>query len=1169
MFNRARVQGSKLHLLRPTLLLLAATCSGPATEPGAAPSPAAGKERPPTVVEAPTAALRAAYIATVQSDAGAEYAFQSVAGRTAGENSGQRLTASLSAAGVRVTPAVAVEAGPVPGLALTLSGLGCAGAVSPVAAVEPQTRRNRAEYVRPAVTEWYVNGPLGLEQGFTLAQPPRCAPATGIELEVSTGPEVTAQLHGSGPAESSYVELLDSSHKTWLRYSDVFASDARGRALSTRLAVVNGRIRLSIDDTDAAYPVTIDPLIWTVQQQLLGGDTAAGDFFGRAVAVSGTTAVVGAFQANLPGKTGAGAAYVFVRSGTLWSEQQKLVAADAAQDAAFGFAVAVSGDTAVIGAPGATAAGKATAGAAYVYVRSGTTWTQQQKLTASDAAVDDELGDSVAIDGDTVLAGADFADVAAKADAGAAYVFVRSGTSWTQQQKLTSSDGSDGDHLGQAVSLSGGTAALGAPYADAAGKTSAGAAYVFVRAGTSWTQQQKLAAADAAADDGLGSAVSLGSDLLLAGAPTADAPGKADAGAAYVFVRAGTSWTQQQKLAATAPAAGDGFGGAVAVSGSTALISADAAGGSGAVYVFTRAAMTFTPLQSLTSPMGAKDGSFGRGLAIDGDNAVAGAPFSTISGKTESGVAFALVLGMPKGNGLGCGGGVECLSGFCVDGVCCNTACGAGAADCQACSVAAGAASDGTCATAKSGSECRASAGACDVAETCDGVKTTCPTDSVKASTTMCRAASGLCDVAEYCTGASAACPTDNLKPSGSECRTAIGLCDVAETCSGISGDCPADSFKANTTECRAAAGVCDLADFCTGSGPSCPADQFKAGTTPCRAAAGACDAEELCTGTSAACPADAMKKSGTECRAAVGPCDAVETCSGASADCPADFLKPNTAVCRLAADLCDSAEFCSGTSSACPTDQFKPSMAECRPAAGPCDVAEFCSGVSPSCPANDFKPKTTPCRAAAGSCDAEELCSGSEAACPQDRGIADGTACTGGTCQVGQCRQEADLAVALQASPPTAHGQDPVTAQITLTNLSATPATGIKVRVAALKGTLADSGSQGWTCGASDTGLLCERPRQETGAAPSLSIQVIPPLGDAAFSVSAQAAANEFDPNLTNNSATVQIQNESPMHEGGCAMARGRAASPAPAAAGLLLALVALARRRRLTSSK
>ncbi len=1112
MFNRARVQGSKLHLLRPTLLLLAATCSGPAPEPGAASGPASGNERPPAVAETATAALRAAYVTAVQAEAGAEYAFQAADGRAVGDNRGQRLTAALSAAGVRVT---AAEAGPAPELALALWGLGCAGAVSPVAPVEPQTRRNRAEYVRPAVTEWYVNGPLGLEQGFTLAQPPRCAPAAGIELEVSTGSEVTAQLHGSGPAESSYVELLDSSHKTWLRYSDVFASDARGRALPTRLAVVDGRIRLSVDDAGAAYPVTIDPLIWTVQQQLQGSDTAAGDFFGRSVAVSGTTAVVGAFQANLPGKTGAGAAYVFVRSGTLWSEQQKLTAADAAQDAAFGFAVAVSGDTAVIGAPGATAAGKATAGAAYVYVRSGTTWTQQQKLTASDAAVDDELGDSVAIEGDTVLAGADFADVASKTDAGAAYVFVRSGTTWTQQQKLTSSDGSDGDHLGQAVSLSGNTAALGAPYADAAGKTSAGAA--------------------------------------------------------YVFVRAGTSWTQQQKLAATSPGAGDGFGGMAVVSGSTALIGADAAGGSGAVYVFTRAAMTFTPLQSLTAPLGAKDGGFGRGLAIDGDNAVAGAPFSTISGKTESGVAFILVLGMPKGNGLSCGGSVECLSGFCVDGVCCNSACGAGAADCQACSVAAGAASDGTCATAKSGSECRPGAGACDVAETCDGVKTTCPTDSVKASTTMCRAASGLCDVAEYCTGTGAACPTDNLKPSGSECRAAIGMCDVAETCSGISGDCPADSFKANTTECRAAAGLCDLADFCTGSGPSCPADQFKPSTTPCRAAAGLCDAEELCTGTAAACPADAMKKSGTECRAATGLCDAAETCSGTSIDCPADILKPNTAVCRAAADLCDSAEFCTGTSASCPTDQFKPSLAECRPAAGPCDVAEFCSGVSPSCPANDFKPKTTLCRAAAGSCDAEELCSGSEAACPQDRGIVDGTACTGGTCQVGQCRQEADLAVALQAAPPTAHGQDPVTAQITLTNLSPTPATGIKVRVAALKGTLADSGSQGWTCGASDTGLVCERPRQETGVAPPLSIQVIPPLGDAAFSVTAQASANEFDPSLPNNSATVQIQNEAPMHEGGCAMARGRASrpAPAPAAAGILLALLALARRRRLVIAK
>ena len=262
--------------------------------------------------------------------------------------------------------------------------VGCAGAVSPVAPVEPQTRRNRAEYVRPTVTEWYVNGPLGLEQGFTLAQPPRCAPAAGIELEVSTGSEVTAQLHGSGPAESSYVELLDSSHKTWLRYSDVFASDARGRALPTRLAVVNGRIRLSVDDAGAAYPVTIDPLIWTVQQQLQGSDTAAGDFFGRSVSVSGTTAVVGAFQANLPGKTGAGAAYVFVRSGTSWSQQAILLdtASGAAMDS-FGTSVSVSGDTAVIGAHYKTVGANLHQGQAYVFVRASSLWTQQAYVKAS------------------------------------------------------------------------------------------------------------------------------------------------------------------------------------------------------------------------------------------------------------------------------------------------------------------------------------------------------------------------------------------------------------------------------------------------------------------------------------------------------------------------------------------------------------------------------------------------------------------------------------------------------------------------------------------------------------------------------------------------------------------------------------------------------------------
>ena len=1054
-------RGAAYRTAAAALLLIASTCGTPSHEPKTPPDPG---------VEATSAAgLRAAYLAAVQADAGAEYAFRSSAPQPVAKNPVQGLLSAAAPTGMHVTPAATAAAGtPVTAaraatersLNLALIGFGCDAALPPLAPIAPTAHANRVEYTRPEVTEWYVNGPLGLEQGFTVPRQPaaECARGQSLRLDISVGDAVVPTLRGSGDDDTSLVELRDRAGELWLRYSDMYAADARHTPLPVHLAVVDGHIRLSVDAAHAAYPITIDPLVWTLQQQLQGSDTAANDLFGRPVAISGSTAVVGAFAATLPGKSGAGAAYVFVRAGSAWTQQQKLTASDAAADAAFGYAVAVAGDTAIVGAPGATSGGKSGAGAAYVFTRSGMTWTQQQRLAAADAATDDNLGDSVTIDGDTVVVGADYADGAGTADSGAAYVFTRTGTTWSPQQKLSASDGSDSDHLGQVVSLSGNSVVLGAPYADQAGKTSAGAAYVFTRTGTTWSQQQKLAASDAAVGDSLGSAVALGGNTLFVGAPNADVGGKADAGAAYVFTRTGATWTQAQKLVADTPAAADTFGDALAFAGSNALVGADGKSGGGSVYVFNLAGATWSQQQVLVSPLVGADGAFGRSLAIDGSYAVAGAPFSTVAGKDSAGVAFVLVLGMPKPNGQGCLSAAECTSGFCVDSVCCNSTCGSGVVDCQACSVAAGAATDGTCAPAKSGAVCRPAVSACDGAETCDGIKTTCPSDVVMPSTTLCRSATGLCDVAEFCTGSDATCPPDNLKPIGSECRSAIGACDLAETCTGTSTNCPADTFKPNTAECRSAAGICDVADFCTGTGAGCPSDQFKPSTTPCRAAADLCDAVELCTGTSAACPADGLLKAGSECRKAAGPCDAAEACTGGSAACPTDTFKTNTAVCRAAADVCDNAEFCSGASVDCPADQFKPSSAQCRSAAGACDVAEFCSGGSPACPKDDFQPSTTLCRAATGACDVAEQCTGTGAACPQDAAQANGTSCSGGSCQAGQCRQVADLSITLTPGAPTTSERVPVALQAVVVNLSATPASGIKVQVEVPQGASLES---------------------------------------------------------------------------------------------------------------
>ncbi len=207
--------------------------------------------------------------------------------------------------------------------------------------------------------------------------------------------------------------------------------------------------------------------------KLTASDAASGDQFGTSVAVSGDTAVIGAFLDDDAG-SGSGSVYVFTRSGTTWTEEAKLTASDAAAADIFGNSVSVSGDTAVIGAVQDDDAG-GTSGSAYVFTRSGTTWTEQQKLTASDAAANDEFGISVAVTGDTTVIGA----TGDANESGAAYVFTRSGTTWTEQAKLIASDVALDDDFGRSVAVTGDTAVVGASSNDDAGSGS-GSAYVFV-----------------------------------------------------------------------------------------------------------------------------------------------------------------------------------------------------------------------------------------------------------------------------------------------------------------------------------------------------------------------------------------------------------------------------------------------------------------------------------------------------------------------------------------------------------------------------------------------------------------------------------------------------------------------------------------------------------------
>src|SRR5437773_1165539 len=287
------------------------------------------------------------------------------------------------------------------------------------------------------------------------------------------------------------------------------------------------------------------------------------------------------------------------------------------------------------------------------------------------------------------------------------------------------------------------------------------------------------------------------------------------------------------------------------------------------------------------------------------------------------------------------------------------------------------------------GAACRAAAGDCDVAETCTGTSTTCPTNAFKANGTACTDDGNVC-TRDICNGASATC-THPAGNAGTVCRAAAGPCDAAETCTGTSTTCPADAFLSSSTVCRAAVDVCDAAESCTGSSVTCPADALKAAGTVCRAAAGECDLAESCPGTSTACPADAFKASGTSCTDDGNACT-TDVCNGSSATCTHPAGNAG-AVCRAVAGECDVVETCTGTSTACPTDAFKANGTACTDDGNVC-TTDTCNGTSATCqhPAGNAG---TMCRAAAGECDVAESCTGTSTSCPTDAFKTNGTACT------------------------------------------------------------------------------------------------------------------------------------------------------------------------------
>ena len=532
-------------------------------------------------------------------------------------------------------------------LSLALAAIGYGPRLRGVAGALPQATTNRVRYERGPVSEWYANGPLGLEQGFTIEHRLDWEVRGPLTLSLTLAGDLRPVLSRGGRE----LAFRAADGRTVLRYGGLSATDAQGRELQAYLSLRGPSLMIRVNVHGARYPVRIDPFIQSAE--LIASDGAAGDELGDSVAVSGSTIVAGAPQHTVAGHSDQGAVYVFsVPAGGGWknaTQTAELTASDGAAGDQLGYSVAFSGSTIVAGAPGARAVtGLGGEGAVYVFsAPTSGVWkntTQTAELTASDGAAADELGSSVAISDSTIAASAPEHTVAGNGGQGAVYVFSASVSGrWqnsTQRAELTASDGAASDELGGSVAISGSTIAAAAGGHTVAGHDGQGAVYAYSQPASGWksaAQTAELTASDGAPGDGLGDSVAISGSTIAAGSMLHAVRTSSQQGAVYVFSAPAAGWsnaTQTAELTASNGAPGDGLGYSTAFSGSTIVAGAYGAAGEagdqqGALYLFSQPASGWkssTQTGELSASDAASGDELGYSVAIFDTLVAAGAP---------------------------------------------------------------------------------------------------------------------------------------------------------------------------------------------------------------------------------------------------------------------------------------------------------------------------------------------------------------------------------------------------------------------------------------------------------------------------------------------------------------------------------------------------------------
>ncbi len=396
------------------------------------------------------------------------------------------------------------------------------------------------------IQEWYRNREDGMEHGLTLFRRPHEAAASGeavLRFSVS-GLEVMLAEEGT-----SLEWRTANTGQAVVRYSGLNVWDASGQVLPATMGPAPGGFVIRVQDAGAQYPVTVDPIITDLEGVIDPPFYVPPFATGTGLAISGTTMLSGT--------------RVLKKAGDFWMQEAVLDPQTPETVLGVGNAVALDGDTAVIGAQGSPDV----RGMVFVFARTGTTWTQQAALTAQGGHIGDYFGASVSVSGDTIVAGASNLNSGAGTRSGAAFVFTRSGSVWSQQARLVPTDTAAGDYFGNSVGIHGDTVVVGAPAKTTAG-TRTGVAYIFRRTGAVWTQQARLTASDAATNESFGTAVAVSSSGVLVGDPSKKS-GSTTVGAAYHFVQSGVAWSELKKFQGSASAGF--FGSSVALEDNDAV----------------------------------------------------------------------------------------------------------------------------------------------------------------------------------------------------------------------------------------------------------------------------------------------------------------------------------------------------------------------------------------------------------------------------------------------------------------------------------------------------------------------------------------------------------------------------------------------------------------------